>query len=393
MATNRFEEMAMRERSFTWLKRPFVWVPALTALLVTSAPALGAAQRTFVASYGLTANTAFNCSLAKPCRAFNEAIGVTSLGGEVVILDTAGYGPMTINQSIKIIGPSGVYGGISVTGGANPTTGIVINAGFSDVITLRGLDISGVPGVAGPFPLVGIDIQKAGAVHIEKTSVSNFTQDASECIRMSVTAPVSLFVVDSFLRECATGVHIDGTTVGEARATIDNTHIEQGTNTQSGTAIVGVKATGNYMVNIRKSLISSGIVGVLASQTVDTDKPSVTIVDSQITLMANGAIKMGPGPGPAAAGLLRVNLQRSTINESTAAVMNGYGTIRLTDNVFSNVSHLFVNCGSDQFWGPSFATNNTGVLLGSNFGIDFLNGGAGLLGCSGYNSPGKIAPF
>ncbi len=117
-----------------------------------TAPAWSAAQRTFVASFGLTTNTAFNCSLAKPCRAFNEAISVTSPGGEVVILDTAGYGPMTITQSIKIIGPSGVYGGISVLGaGSGITTGIVINAGSYDVITLRGLDIAGVPG-APPLP-------------------------------------------------------------------------------------------------------------------------------------------------------------------------------------------------------------------------------------------------
>ena len=41
----------------------------------------------------------------------------------------------SINKSIKVIGPSGVYGGISVLGGgANPTTGIVINAAATDVI-------------------------------------------------------------------------------------------------------------------------------------------------------------------------------------------------------------------------------------------------------------------
>ena len=44
----------------------------------------------------------------------------TTPGGELVILDTAGYGPMTIDKSIKVIGPSGVYGGISVLGGLGP---------------------------------------------------------------------------------------------------------------------------------------------------------------------------------------------------------------------------------------------------------------------------------
>jgi len=54
-----------------------------------------------------------------------------------------------------------VQGGLSLI-----TTGVTINAGDSDDVTLRGLDITGVPG-APPLPLVGIDIQNAGAVHIE----------------------------------------------------------------------------------------------------------------------------------------------------------------------------------------------------------------------------------
>ena len=377
-----------------------VWHPLcargliLAALTALAGPALAApSQRTFVASYGSDASA--NCALLAPCRSFNAAIAQTSAGGEVVILDTAGYGPMTINKSIKIIGPSGVYGGISVTGGANPTTGVVINAGASDIITLRGLDISGVPGVAGPFPLHGIDIQSALVVHIEKTSVSNFTQDASECIRLSSAQQNALFVVDSFLRECATGVHINGTSPGASFpvATIDNTHIEAGNNTQTGTTIIGVNATGNYQVNIRKSLITAGLVGVAAAQTTVTDVPSISIIDSQITFMGTAGIRTGPGPGPAQSGPLRVNVQRSAINNSLAAVKNGYGTVRMTDNVISNNTHGLVNCGSDQYWGPSYGTDSTGasaVNYGSNFLIDLGNPGAGAIGCAGYNSPGKF---
>ena len=68
--------------------------------MAASAPHALAAQRTFVHSspLGNDANTAFNCSLVAPCRSFNAAISVTDPGGELVILDTAGYGPMTIGQ-------------------------------------------------------------------------------------------------------------------------------------------------------------------------------------------------------------------------------------------------------------------------------------------------------
>ena len=72
---------------------------------------------------------------------------------------------------------------------------------------------------------------------------------------------------------------------------------------------------------------------------------------------------------------------------------NGYGTVRMTDNVISNDTHGLVNCGSDQYWGPSYGTDSTGasaVNYGSNFLIDLGNPGAGAIGCVGYNSPGKF---
>ncbi|MEO8675952.1 MAG: hypothetical protein ABI569_10255 [Casimicrobiaceae bacterium] len=103
---------------------------------------MAAAQRTFVASNGLPANTAFSCSIAKPCRAFSEAIGVTNSGGEVVVLNSAGYGSVTVTKSVSIVAPQGIYAGITVFSGA----GVTINAGASDIVVLRGLSINGQGG-------------------------------------------------------------------------------------------------------------------------------------------------------------------------------------------------------------------------------------------------------
>ncbi len=120
---------------------------AALAALLWPGSAGAAAQRTFVASYGVTANTAFNCSIVKPCRAFSEAIGVTASGGEIVVLDTAGYGRVTITKSVAIVAPPGVHAGISVFAGTNgidiPTGGIAV--------ALRGLTISGQGGTHGIY--------------------------------------------------------------------------------------------------------------------------------------------------------------------------------------------------------------------------------------------------
>ncbi len=255
-------------------------IAVAVALPLTAA----ASQRTFVASYGVDGGN-LTCSLANPCRTFNTAIGNTNPGGEVVILDTAGYGPMTITKSIKIIGPSGVYGGISVVGGGSGiTTGIVINAADTDEITLRGLDVSGVPGVA-PFPDIGIDIQSASAVHIEKSSIANFAQDTSACVKVSVATTTRVYVVDSFLRECRNGVYANGAVAVANRPSvmIDNTRIERGKNTSVSPVSTGVLMQGFIDVSLRNSMISRQTVGVQFDGLLANNVSHLEIINGELT--------------------------------------------------------------------------------------------------------------
>ena len=70
-------------------------------------------QRTFVASTGNDAN---NCSRANPCRNFQRAHDVVAAGGEVIALDSAGFGTVNINKSVTISG-EGVRAAISTVGG------------------------------------------------------------------------------------------------------------------------------------------------------------------------------------------------------------------------------------------------------------------------------------
>src|SRR5215472_14132910 len=103
------------------------------AVLAASAPvAATTAQRTFVASYGSDAHP---CSIGQPCRSFGAAITNTSVAGEIVVLDSAGYGPVTIGKSVSIIAPQGVHAGIAVTGSA---IGVTVSGVGIDVL-LRGL--------------------------------------------------------------------------------------------------------------------------------------------------------------------------------------------------------------------------------------------------------------
>ncbi len=265
-----------------------------TALLVAIATSAGAVQRTFVHSspLGNDGNAALSppCTQAAPCRTFAVAIGVTDPAGEIVALDTAGYGGLTITKSIKILAP-GVYGGITVGGATGMTTGIVINAGDTDDITLRGLDISGLTTV--PLPLIGIDIQNAGAVHIEKTSVGNFTQDTSACINVNVAKTTRVYVVDSFLRECNISLYANGSVAVSNRPSVlvDNTRIERGRNTGgTGGLTRGVWLQGFMDVSLRNSMISRQDVGIQFDNLLAGSVSHLEVINSELSRDTTGLL-------------------------------------------------------------------------------------------------------
>src|SRR6185369_8943668 len=103
------------------------------AMLVTAGPALAAGQRSFVATGGVDNPV---CSLAAPCRSFGAAVTATNAGGEVIVLDSGGYGPVTITKAIALIAPPGVYAGVSVLSGDGVT---VTTSAAGDRVTLDGL--------------------------------------------------------------------------------------------------------------------------------------------------------------------------------------------------------------------------------------------------------------
>jgi Right handed beta helix region len=141
-----------------------------------------AAPRTFVASFGADTNTASNCSLAAPCRGFAVAQTVTDNNGEIIVLDSAGYGAITITKSISIIAPTGVYAGIAVLPGANGVTIATIGVN----VVLRGLSINGQGGNNG------ISMTAGNRLTVENCVIANLTQsgiivDTAAIVRVSHT--------------------------------------------------------------------------------------------------------------------------------------------------------------------------------------------------------------
>jgi len=163
---------------------------AFVLSLSAATNAMATAQRTFVASNGNDANP---CSIVSPCRAFAAAIAQTIAGGEVIVLDSAGYGPVTISQSVSIIAPAGVYAGITVPSGG---TGVAINGAGTSVV-LRGLAINSTGGT------YGIRMTNGSELNVENCVISNFRNSAKA---VSVETAAIVKIADTVVRDATYGI-------------------------------------------------------------------------------------------------------------------------------------------------------------------------------------------
>jgi len=172
---------------------------ATTWSLLVVMPAF-AGQRTFVSTGGVNNPT---CSLINPCRDFTAAIAATNPGGEVIVLDSGGYGKVTITQSVSIIAAPGVYAGISVFPGE---VGVTIDAGASDSVTLRGLTINGQGGNAGIVMLGGASLSIDGCV------IGNFPNagPSGKGSGIYIDAPALVHVDNTTVSHTYYGINFDG---------------------------------------------------------------------------------------------------------------------------------------------------------------------------------------
>jgi hypothetical protein len=142
------------------------WIVGTIAVVVAAAafaaPAY-AAERSFVSGDGTDAGT---CERQAPCRTFGYAITQAPAGGEIVAVDSAGYGPVTITKSISLIGARGVHAGIMTPSG----DAISVNAGTSDRVVLRNLYLNGAKGADN-----GVVYNSASSLVIEDCVIANFT--------------------------------------------------------------------------------------------------------------------------------------------------------------------------------------------------------------------------
>lgn len=130
----------------------------------------------FLSSNGSDANDGSRVSPKRSLQAGHDAVAA---GGNIVILDTAGYGSLSITKSVAVTVPQGVSGFVTTSSG----TAITIN-GAAIAVSLQGLIIEG-----GGTATTGIYIYKAAKVAIE------------DCLIRSVVTGVNINTYDRAMVE------------------------------------------------------------------------------------------------------------------------------------------------------------------------------------------------
>jgi len=249
------------------------------ALLAASGPVAGAGQRSFVSTSGVDNPT---CSITSPCRGFNAAITATAPGGEVIALDSGGYGQMTITKSLSIIAPPGVYAGISVSVG----DGVSILTVPTDAVTLRGLTINNV-GMGAR----GIFFNGAGRLFVSDVTITGFL---FEGLRMNPLAPSEIVVERSAIsRNGGRGISIESGAGVDIKAVMDGLHVHHNTE--------GIFTSNTLSMTIRNSVISRNAqTGVGVFPQVAGSNTQVTLISTEIALNGGRGVWAGDPNGAAA---------------------------------------------------------------------------------------------
>lgn len=342
---------------------------ALVALaLVLAAPTAAAAiGRTFVASFGLDSNP---CSLASPCRGFTAALALTDPGGEIVVLDSAGYGAVAIGKSVSIIVPTGIYAGVSVLAG----NGVTVNgAGIS--VTLQGLTINGQGGLHGIRYIQGarlnvancqiasmggngIRVEGAGAVVVTRSAIIG---SAQEGVYVGAAAKVSI-VRSRIQSSGSNGVEMTGGAAGSISRTL-----------VSDSGLFGIEAlqtaAGTTHIAIDDATITDNAsTGIYAEAVGGSAIAKIDIGNSLVTRNVNGIFAFSQGAGSAAVSSTGNDVvENLQVGIATVTVGGSTTTVRASKNgVFRNaIAGLLPSSGQLFSAGNNYVRDNDG---GDDFG-------------------------
>jgi len=260
----------------------------------------------------------------------------------VIVLDSGGYGAVTITQSVALIAPTGVYAGISVFPGADGVT--IATAGVN--VVLRGLSINGQGGNNG------INMTAGNSLTIENCVISNLGQYG-----ILVNAAANVNITDTIVRRNG----LNGIVLQNGvKATITRAVV-------SGNANPGIYLYANTpstsTVDIADSTVDGNGYGIYATCDGSTAVLKLSVRDSRI--VGNSYIGLAAeSDAGGAASLTASNNMVSNNGYGIVAFNAGAKIISTGNTVTGNINAGFINSGAVFV----SAGNNTVYANGANVG-------------------------
>jgi len=247
------------------------------------------------------------CSRTAPCKTFAGAISKTAAGGEIDALDPGGFGGVTITKSMTIDGTPHIAG-VLVAG----TAGIVVNAGTSDTVIIRGLDINGLS--VGSPGTRGIQVIQAGKVIIQDCEIYGFSP-RNISVEPSA-APVQVYISHTRIKASASnGIVIQPASPSiRTQVSMNNVEIAENTN-------FGISMTAGASVIVKdSSIVDNGFSTALANIRADG-------TGGTATLQLDNVVVSGSATGLLSVGGATIRVSNSTITDNVTGVLPSGGSI------------------------------------------------------------------
>ena len=287
------------------MTRSRLFLTALAMTFLLSSDILAQAQRTFVSAG--SGNDANPCSRQQPCRNFSAAITQTFNGGEVVVLDSGGYGVFTIDKALTVFAPDGVYAGITAFSG--DAVNVSANAFVNETVVLRGLTLKGLGG------LIGINYIGALALDVENCVVKDFFNGGLVAGEFSS----ELYVKDSIFKDNGVaGI----SKANQARASLDHVQLQRNA--------LGIVVDAGHTVIRDSVIVGNQQEGVWARGA--TGLTATLSVDKCAISMNSIGVRAGAGGGT---GIAAVSDSVISSNLNSGVRTEASGTARVSNNTIT----------------------------------------------------------
>ena len=259
------------------IRRYSAWLVAILVGGFGASPAFALRDRVFVASYGTDSGNS-TCSFTQPCRTFQNAVNNVAVDGEVTAIDSAGFGPINITQSVTITSPAGVEAGITAASGND---GIDINAPGA-VVKLRGLTLIGANSANN-----AVSVTAAARLEVIDCAISQFGNSG---VVVESASAMSVLISNTVITDLApgqfgVGLFNDDPGSGALAVIIDHLLVSS--------ANAGVEVSANFgpiqllMTDSRIDKAPLGVVG--GGQPLNLPAQAVSIILQNVVLSQNSS--------------------------------------------------------------------------------------------------------